>query len=173
MWSGYAVLFALFAAAVAADEIQGDPESANHDVPGFVVGIIEEGSPEWVDVQDKLLDVMPKPEVLVRSRFVRIDANWFIRSDIPNAIQLELFDDLTCNAVKKGVQDGWNNRWTWIGTCDPHGEQVVRITKSPMGRINGTVEMPRSRYSIQWLRDSTHVIWETDPSKQHLVPSSE
>lgn len=172
MWSGYAVLFALFAATVAADEIQGDPESANHDVPGFVVGVIEEGSPEWTDVQDKLLDVMPEPEVLVRSRFVRIDANWFIRSDVPEELKVEFFDDFTCYAVKKSVRDGWNNNWIWRGTCDPWGEQTISIIKSPMGFINVTLVVRHRSYGIKFLRGSTHVVWEVDLTKMHLLHSS-
>ena len=173
MQPSYAVLLVLSAAAVAANEAQGGPESANHDVPGFVVGVIEEGSPEWTDVQDKLLDVMPKPEVLVRSRFVRIDANWFIRSDVPDELKVEFFDDFTCHAVKKHVRDGWNNVWTWRGTCDPYGEQVLRIIKSPMGFVTVTLNLPGSSYGIKRLRGSTHVVWEVDLTKMHLLHSSD
>ena len=169
----FVIVLVLSAGTVAVNEVQGGSESAKQDAPGFVVGVIEEGSPEWTDVQDKLLDVMPKPEVLVRSRFVRIDANWFFRSDVPEELKVEFFDDFTCYAVKKSVRDGWNNNWIWRGTCDPWGEQTISIIKSPMGFINVTLVVRHRSYGIKFLRDSTHVVWEVDRTKSHLLPSSD
>ena len=173
----FAILLVSSAGTVAANEIQDnsvtESDATKHDAPGFVVGVIEEGSPEWADVQYKLPDVLPKPEVLVRSRFVRIDANWMTRSDVPEQIYIEFFDDFACLATRKHVRDGIENNWTWRGACDPHGSQLVRIIKSPMGFVTVTLELPATKYGIKWLRDSTHVVWETDLTKLKFLTRSE
>ena len=142
-------------------------------VPVLVVGVVEVGSPKYLGVQDKLPDVLPHPMTLVRTRLVEIDSNWLVRADVPSEIELELFEDLTCHAVNNGVRDYLNSVWTWIGTCKSLADYKVRIITSAAGGITATVDAPQARYGISWLRGTTHVIWENDPGKQHLVPSSE
>ncbi len=151
----------------------GSVTGETSDALGLVVDVVEEESLAYRDIEEKLQEVLPKPQVLVRYRVVEIDANWFIRSDIPDAVDVEFFDDYTCHAIKKGVQDGWQNIFTWKGSCDPFGEHVARISKSPMGFITATLNTPGADYKIQYLRGSTHVILETDASKYALLPSSE
>jgi hypothetical protein len=97
---------------------------------------------------------------LMRRRPVRIDRTPL--DGTPNALALNLFDDVCLTAVRDSgtpSEDG-----IWVGTIEGvPASRVTLVTRS--GVMIGTIVSPPDSFQIRLLRDDVYVVTQVDPSK--------
>ncbi len=96
---------------------------------------------------------------VVRSRFVRVNLDHLTELE---SITLNLFDDVTIQAIREKVEQRSEGRYTWFGAV-PGKEFSSVILTVENGDLVGGVRIDGKLYTVRPLEQGLHVVRQVDP----------